>query len=71
MLEGYGFDSNEQLTHYAIRNVAGIFPANSFQPGSGGRSNRAAATDTVSQAPDTPAEEFEVVTEEDEKAKED
>ena len=40
-------------------------------PGIWRLSNRAAATDTVSQAPDTPAEEFEVVTEEDEKAKED
>ncbi len=36
VLEGYGFDSNEQLTRYSIRNVSGIFPANSFQPGSGG-----------------------------------
>lgn len=42
VLEGYGFDSNEQLTRYSIRNVSGIFPANSFQPGSGG--NRQAMT---------------------------
>lgn len=33
VLEGYGFDSNEQLTRYTIRNVSGIFPAATFQPG--------------------------------------
>lgn len=33
VLEGYGFDSNEQLTRYSIRNVSGIFPAAAFQPG--------------------------------------
>ena len=26
VLEGYGFDSNEQLTRYTIRKVSGIFP---------------------------------------------
>ncbi len=31
VLEGYGFDSNEQLTRYSIRRVSGIFPANSFR----------------------------------------
>ncbi len=31
VLEGYGFDSNEQLTRYSIRKVAGIFPANSLR----------------------------------------
>ena len=34
MLEGYGFDSNEQLTRYTIRKVSGIFPAGAFKPGS-------------------------------------
>lgn len=33
VLEGYGFDSNEQLTRYTIRDVSGIFPAAAFQPG--------------------------------------
>lgn len=70
VLEGYGFDSNEQLTRYAIRNVAGIFPANSFQPGSGGSRRQAAINDstTTAQSPEATAnnEEFEVVTEEDE-----
>ncbi|MDE5919161.1 MAG: LPS export ABC transporter periplasmic protein LptC, partial [Duncaniella sp.] len=31
VLEGYGFDSNEQLTRYSIRKVSGIFPANAFK----------------------------------------
>ena len=35
VLEGYGFDSNEQLTRYNIRNVAGIFPASAFRGGPG------------------------------------
>lgn len=33
VLEGYGFDSNEQLTRYTIRNVSGIFPAGAFRGG--------------------------------------
>lgn len=33
VLEGYGFDSNEQLTRYTIRKVSGIFPAGAFKPG--------------------------------------
>lgn len=40
VLEGYGFDSNEQLTRYTIRNVAGIFPAGAFKPGGDGAANR-------------------------------
>ena len=31
VLEGYGFDSNEQLTAYTIRRVSGIFPASEFR----------------------------------------
>ena len=38
VLEGYGFDSNEQLTRYTIRQVSGIFPAGAFRPGSNNRS---------------------------------
>lgn len=49
VLEGYGFDSNQNLTRYTIRRVSGIFPASSFTPGQGG--NR--RTDTVA----VPAEE--------------
>ena len=36
VLEGYGFDSNEQLTRYTIRKVSGIFPAGAFRPGGRG-----------------------------------
>ena len=70
VLEGYGFDSKEQLTRYAIRNVAGIFPANSFQPGSGGARKQTAGTDSISAdesgtSTDEDDKPFEVVTEED------
>lgn len=34
VLEGFGFDSNEQLTRYNVRSVSGIFPTNSFRGGS-------------------------------------
>lgn len=30
-LEGYGFNSNEQMTRYTIRQVQGIFPASAFK----------------------------------------
>lgn len=33
VLEGYGFDSNQNLTRYTIRRVSGIFPAGAFTPG--------------------------------------
>lgn len=33
VLEGYGFDSNEQLTRYTIRRVSGIFPAKTLRTG--------------------------------------
>ncbi|MCM1077273.1 MAG: LPS export ABC transporter periplasmic protein LptC [Bacteroides sp.] len=39
VLEGYGFDSNEQLTRYTIRNVSGIFPANAFRSDDRGAAN--------------------------------
>lgn len=31
VLEGYGFESNEQLTRYTIKKVSGIFPASEFK----------------------------------------
>ena len=37
VLEGYGFDSNQNLTRYTIRRVSGIFPAGAFQPGGNNR----------------------------------
>lgn len=30
-IEGYGFDSNEQMTRYSVRKVSGIFPASEFR----------------------------------------
>ncbi|MDE5827425.1 MAG: hypothetical protein K2H57_07635, partial [Duncaniella sp.] len=50
VLEGYGFDSNEQLTRYNIRNVSGIFPANAFRsPGD----SRASASDRNEEEDDS------------------
>ena len=31
VLEGYGFESNEQLTRYTIKKVSSIFPASEFK----------------------------------------
>ena len=31
VLEGYGFESNEQMTRYTIKRVSGIFPASEFK----------------------------------------
>lgn len=50
VLEGYGFDSNEQLTRYTIRNVSGIFPAGAFRPG--GRPAAAGGDDDAETAGD-------------------
>lgn len=33
VLEGYGFNSDEQLTRYNINNVSGIFPTSTFRDG--------------------------------------
>lgn len=52
VLEGYGFDSNEQLTRYTIRNVSGIFPASSFR----GDGNSSRQTD-VADEPEEVVEE--------------
>lgn len=43
-IEGYGFESNDQMTAYTVRNPSGIFPAN--RPG-GEATADTAATDTV------------------------
>ncbi|MDE5728059.1 MAG: LPS export ABC transporter periplasmic protein LptC [Duncaniella sp.] len=40
VLEGYGFDSNEQLTAYTIRRVSGIFPSSDFRPGQARQQNQ-------------------------------
>lgn len=33
VLEGFGFNSNDRMTEYVIRNVSGIFPVESFRAG--------------------------------------
>ncbi|MDE5693809.1 MAG: LPS export ABC transporter periplasmic protein LptC [Duncaniella sp.] len=45
VLEGYGFESNEQLTRYTIKKVSGIFPASEFK--SKGRQTEEQPTDSV------------------------
>lgn len=47
VLEGYGFDSNDQLTRYTIRRVSGIFPAAQFKPGEGRDSSAPSAEGTA------------------------
>lgn len=61
VLEGYGFDSNEQLTRYSIRNVSGIFPANSFEPGSGSsrQASRQASSDIAVDSSAAPVDRAE------------
>lgn len=49
VLEGYGFDSNEQLTRYTIRKVSGIFPAGAFTPGQRGGQARQQDGETDSE----------------------
>lgn len=46
-LEGYGFDSNEQLTRYTINSVSGIFPVSSFAGERQSRSGSAEQADTT------------------------
>lgn len=57
VLEGYGFDSNQNLTRYTIRRVSGIFPANSFRPenngGSTGTRQSPQQADTIKTADNT------------------
>lgn len=45
VLEGYGFESNEQMTRYTIKRVSGIFPASEFR-GKGQRAD----TDSIGEA---------------------
>lgn len=48
VLEGYGFESNEQLTRYTIKKVSGIFPASEFKgKGQTREAADSAGTDTV------------------------
>lgn len=52
VLEGYGFDSNEQLTRYNVRSVSGIFPTSSFRGGGqASEESPAAPAKAATQAP--------------------
>ncbi len=46
VIEGYGFQSDEQMNHYTIRQVQGIFPVSQFR---GGTAN-SSSTDTLASA---------------------
>lgn len=52
VLEGYGFESNEQMTQYSIRKVSGIFPASEFKS-KRGEAPATAEMDTVAEADST------------------
>lgn len=56
VLEGYGFDSDEQLTRYTVRNVSGIFPAGAFRGGGSaqGAPQSPASPSQPASAPATP-----------------
>lgn len=47
IIEGYGFESNERMTDYRVRNVSGIFPVEDFKKGAG--QGGASATDSATQ----------------------
>lgn len=51
VLEGHGFDSNQDLTRYTIRRVSGIFPAEAFRHG--GNGGNGSASQPAPQQPDT------------------
>lgn len=53
VIEGYGFESNEQMSRYSISNVAGIFPAAAFTGGD--RATRGDDADTVAVPEPSPA----------------
>lgn len=47
-IEGYGFDSNENLTTYTVRRPSGIFPVSDFHRDGGSRSASADSASTPS-----------------------
>lgn len=57
IIEGYGFESNETMTRYHVKRVAGIFPANRFAPDTTRRAEAMSATipDTMAVPPPLPA----------------
>ena len=52
IIEGYGFESNETMTNYYVKQVSGIFPAEQFKSDS----TRRAATPNAPNATEPPAE---------------
>lgn len=46
-IEGYGFESNDQMTAYTVLNPSGIFPANQFRGGGDAEATDSVDTDTV------------------------
>ena len=55
VLEGYGFESNEQMTRYTIKRVSGIFPASEFR----GKGQRA---DSIGEAEGASAQDSTSIT---------
>lgn len=49
VLEGYGFESNEQLTRYTIKKVSGIFPASEFKSKGAAAAADSTAVDEVEE----------------------
>lgn len=47
VIEGYGFESNERMTDYRVRNVSGIFPIDQFKGGKESGAPDSSATTTV------------------------
>ncbi len=63
VIEGYGFESNEQMSRYSISNVAGIFPAAAFTGGDRAARNDNADTVAVPEpSPATPTDTLKVRT---------
>lgn len=59
VIEGYGFESNEQMSRYTISNVAGIFPAAAFTGTRGGDADTVAVPEP---SPATPTDTLKVRT---------
>lgn len=56
VIEGYGFESDEQMAHYKVRQVQGIFPVSQFQNGGqpdSGPTPRADVADLPAEETDT------------------
>lgn len=51
VMEGYGFKSNQQMTHFVVNNVSAILPASQFRPGGTGSDSIATPTDSITSTP--------------------